>query len=49
MLHTAIVMNKPSLDKFENNVVEGGKLFINSSLIDRKAERDRYRSILYTC
>ncbi|MBZ2175959.1 2-oxoacid:acceptor oxidoreductase family protein [Schnuerera sp. xch1] len=37
---TAIVMNKPSLDKFEPTIVEGGKLFINSSLIDQKAERD---------
>lgn len=37
---TVIVMNKPSLDKFESTVVEGGKLFINSSLIDRKTNRD---------
>ncbi len=37
---SAIIMNKPSLDKFENSVVKGGKLFINSSLIDRKSERD---------
>src|SRR5690625_1759445 len=29
----AIVMNKPSLDKFEATVDKGGKLFINSSLI----------------
>lgn len=38
--NAAIVMNKPSLDKFENNVLKGGKLFINSSLIDKKVERD---------
>lgn len=37
---TAIVLNKPSLDKFESAVVPGGKLFINSSLIDRKSTRD---------
>lgn len=37
---TAIVMNKPSLDKFESTVLEDGRLFINSSLIDQKAERD---------
>ncbi|NMB08398.1 MAG: 2-oxoacid:ferredoxin oxidoreductase subunit gamma [Tissierellia bacterium] len=37
---TAIVMNRPSLDKFENSVVPNGKLFINSSLIDKKAERE---------
>ncbi|HOE56537.1 MAG TPA: 2-oxoacid:acceptor oxidoreductase family protein [Bacillota bacterium] len=36
----AIVMNKPSLDKFEPDVVPGGMLFINSSLIDKKATRD---------
>ncbi len=34
-----IVLNKPSLDKFENTVKPGGKLFINSSLIDKKATR----------
>ena len=37
---TAIVLNKPSLDKFESAVVPGGKLFVNSSLIDRKSTRD---------
>ncbi len=37
---SAIMMNRPSLDKFEDLVVKGGKLFINSSLIDRKANRD---------
>ncbi|TJX14043.1 2-oxoacid:ferredoxin oxidoreductase subunit gamma [Tissierella creatinini] len=37
---TAIVLNKPSLDKFEESLVPGGKLFINSSLIDRKSIRD---------
>lgn len=37
---SAIVMNRPSLDKFEQSVVPGGKLFINSSLIDKKATRD---------
>lgn len=36
----AIVMNRPSLDKFEKDVLPGGHLFINSSLIDRKATRD---------
>lgn len=36
----AIVMNKPSLDKFEPTILEGGKLFINSSLIDRKSTRE---------
>ena len=35
-----IAMNKPSLDKFENAVVSGGTIIIDSSLIDRKVERD---------
>ena len=36
----AIVMNRPSLDKFENDIIPGGALFINSSLIEKKATRD---------
>lgn len=35
-----VVMNGPSLDKFEKAVVPGGKIFIDSSLISRKCERD---------
>lgn len=34
-----MAMNLPSLDKFEDSVVPGGKLLINSSLIGRKAAR----------
>ena len=34
-----IAMNKPSLDKFENEVAEGGIIFVDSSLIDRRVER----------
>ena len=37
---SAIVMNRPSLDKFEPTVKVGGKLFINTSIIDRKAKRE---------
>ena len=37
---TVIVMNRPSLEKFEKSVAPGGKLFINSTLIDLKATRD---------
>ncbi|MEX1377892.1 MAG: 2-oxoacid:acceptor oxidoreductase family protein [Eubacteriales bacterium] len=40
MADTVIAMNLPSLDKFESRVKEGGNLFINSSLIERKAKRD---------
>lgn len=35
-----VVMNAPSLDKFEKSVVPGGKIFIDSALISRKCERD---------
>ncbi len=35
-----VAMNRPSLDKFESRVKPGGVLVINSSIIDRKAERD---------
>lgn len=35
----AIVMNRPSLDKFEEDIIPGGDLLINSSLIDKKATR----------
>lgn len=35
-----IVMNRPSLELFEQNVAPGGMLFVNSSLIDIVATRD---------
>lgn len=34
-----VAMNRPSVDKFIDNVVPGGYVFINSSLIDIKVER----------
>ena len=40
---SAIIMNVPSLDKFENSVVEDGVLIINSSLVGRKVYRDDIR------
>ena len=40
---TLVVMNKPSLDKFEETVRSGGNVFINSSLIDRESERNDVR------
>ena len=40
MADCIVAMNRPSLDKFENKVKPGGVLVINSSIIDRKAERD---------
>ena len=35
-----VAMNLPSLLKFENSVKPGGVLVVNSSIIDRKVERD---------
>ena len=35
-----IAMNNPSLIKFEGDVTPGGKIFIDTSLINRVAERD---------
>lgn len=36
---TLIAMNGPSLDKFEADVIPGGKMFIDSTLISRKIAR----------
>ena len=35
-----VAMNLPSLQKFVNDVVPGGKIFVDSTLIDAKVERD---------
>ena len=34
-----MVMNEPSLDKFEDTVAPGGTIFVDSSLISRKVKR----------
>ena len=34
-----VAMNLPSLQKFVNDVVPGGKIFVDSTLIDAKVER----------
>ena len=34
-----VAMNLPSLQKFEGTVVPGGKIFVDSALIDEKVER----------
>jgi len=36
---TAIVMNQPSLDKYENLVAKNGYLVVNTSMVNRKAKR----------
>ena len=35
-----IVMNTPSLDKYESTVAPGGKIFVDSALITRKVSRE---------
>ncbi len=35
-----VAMNLPSLDKYESEVRPGGYIFVDSSLIERKVERD---------
>ncbi len=35
-----IVMNLPSLDRFEHSVIPGGLILLNSSLINREVSRD---------
>jgi 2-oxoglutarate ferredoxin oxidoreductase subunit gamma len=40
-----IVMNRPSLDKFEPRVRPAGLLIVNSSLVDRPAERTDVRVV----
>jgi len=41
---SAIIMNLPSLDKFEKDLVENGILIINSSLIEQKSSRSDLRA-----
>ena len=36
----AILMNLPAFRKFQNDVIPGGKILVNSSLIKEKVERD---------
>ncbi len=35
-----IAMNLPSLDKYEKDAKKGSQIFVDSSLVDRKVERD---------
>jgi len=41
---TLIIMNKPSLEKFIEKVVDGGEIIYNSSLIDEVVRLDNIRS-----
>ncbi len=40
-----VAMNLPSLDKYEDEVVSGGTIFVDSSLIGRKVKRTDVRVI----
>ncbi len=40
-----IVMNTPSLDAFEKDVVKNGLIIVNSSIVDRKVKRDDVRAL----
>ncbi len=44
-----IAMNKPSLVKFEKAIVPGGMLFVNSSIIEIKAERSDITAYYVPC
>lgn len=46
---SVVAMNLPSLDKFESNVVSGGNIFVNSSLIERKVKRDDVNVFYIPC
>ncbi len=40
-----VVMNKPSLDKFEDTVAKGGYVFVDKSLVDREVQRDDIKPV----
>ena len=44
-----IVMNRPSLEKFEDSVVPGGSIFVNSSMIDLKVQRTDVNAYYVPC
>jgi 2-oxoglutarate ferredoxin oxidoreductase subunit gamma len=46
---SCVIMNRPSLDKFVDNVKPGGILIINSSLIDVKSPREDLKTLYVPC
>ena len=44
-----IVMNRPSLEKFEDKVVPGGSIFVNSFMIDIKVQRSDVNAYYVPC
>ena len=41
-----IAMNRPSLDKYENLIKEGGVLVVNQSMVDREVTRYNIKTVL---
>ncbi len=46
---SVIIMNKPSLAKFLPHLRAGGRLLINTSLVDEKVERDDIEVVYVPC
>lgn len=44
-----IVMNRPSLAKFERSVIPGGTVFVNSSIISERVSREDVTAIYVPC
>jgi len=44
-----IAMNSPSLEKFESRVVKDGLIFINSSVVNEKVEREDLKAVYVPC
>ena len=40
-----VVMNNPSFDKFEPKVAEGGTMFCDSTMVDRKSSRTDIKAV----
>ena len=40
-----VVMNRPSLDKYEKEVVPGGMILVDSAMVDRKVERTDVKAV----
>ncbi len=45
----AIIMNRPSLDKFEPKMAEGGQLIVNTSIVDREVKRKDLDVLALAC
>ena len=44
-----IAMNRPSLTKFEDTVVPGGVIFVNSSIVSEKVRRMDVKAVYIPC